>query len=240
MKDLAAPPPMPTSIEVEIVTETYFEVPPCFKFDGAWPEDHRNYLKEERGILDQAVDWGIGYVTRCDCLKRRHRDRVVLPVLSEDGRVVSYTCRTAVDNPVRYVEPKTEENADKAALYGAHLLRGVKRAFVVEGPFDAIATHACIKKLKLEGVAAVALRGSSPSTTVLERLSRFDTIYAMTDPDVAGRKALEALQTLGRHTKIVPVELPEKEDPSSLYFTSEHRDSKRSILFEIMTRCLST
>lgn len=239
MKDLYAPPPLPIGVEVEIVSEECkFVIPPCFMFDGNWPEQHETYLKEDRGIFDQAEEWGLGYAAECDCPGHRHKDRLVLPVKTEQGKVVSYTCRTVVDHKVRYVEPKTKERADKAALYGAHLFEGARISFVVEGGFDAIATRACLKKVGAKGVTAAALRGSSPSPVVLERLSRFDVIYAMTDPDVAGKKALEALQTLGRHTKVVPVELPDEEDPASLYFTKEHGSKKRHILEALIAKSL--
>lgn len=222
LQDLAAPPPLPTKVEVEVREPAgfdHFKLPPCFVYApiADWPEEHRKYVL---GRVEpwQVERWGIGYVTKCACDKRRHRSRIAVTVRDSKGKACAYTCR-AIDpkTSLRHVEPHTKEHP-KRCMFGSQHWDGCTAIVVVEGAFDALAVEAVLFKLGLLGRVAVgALRGSSPHPTTLTRLAAFEHIVVMTDPDRAGKKALAAIRaSCSRHSKLTVLTLPPKLDPSAV------------------------
>lgn len=222
LQDLAQPPPLPTSVEVEVKDPAgyqRFELPPCFQYGpiGEWPDAHRAYLLA-RVESWQVERWRLAYVTKCTCEKRRHRSRIAIPVRDSSGTPCAYTCR-AIDpkTSLRYIEPFEKEHP-KRCMFGSEHWDEKQTIVVVEGAFDALAVEAVLAKLELlHRVAVGALRGSSPHPTILSRLSTFAHIIVMTDPDRAGKKALAALRaSCGRHARLDVVVLPPKKDPAAV------------------------
>lgn len=208
LKDLAAPPPMPVKIDIEVVHHVpkEFELPPCFvmgRNPEHFPVEHREYLLA-RVPEWQGVRWGLGYVTRCKCKGKRHANRIAIPVRDERGKLCSYTTRAIGKARAKYVEPSQEEGAVRA-IFGSQYWEEKKIVVLVEGPFDALAVERVIGKEHAVG----ALRGSSPHPSTLARLSMFERVILMTDPDKAGQKAREiVLNACSRHCEVVSIVLP--------------------------------
>lgn len=220
LTDLSAPPPLPTRVELEFVDRSAptggFKLPPCFKFKpvGEWPDEHRHKVLA-RVLAPQVERWGLGYVTKCGCEKRRHRNRIAIPVHDENGVVCAYTARSIGDSMAKYVEPDSKERARHAVLGSLHW---TERKFlaVCEGPFDAFALDR-IAAVAGWPVAVAALRGSSPHPPTLIRIARFEQVLLMTDPDKAGEAARRnILAAVARHSAVHSLVLPKKTDPAKL------------------------
>ncbi len=242
LEDMAAPPPVPVEVEVDIMVcrprPSMFKLPPCFNFWELedWPDKHQEHMKKKRGFgRKQAVRWQLGFIGKeCECENKRHANRIAIPVISQ-SRIEGYTCRSVTDHPAKYVEPRTEEGANKTAILGSHLFGKHEVLFVVEGPFDAIAVDSCLQDIGVGCVAA--LRGSNTKPVVLARFSMFKRIVVMTDPDKAGLKAREAIEAgCSAHTQVVCLDLPEGEDPSSLFYKEGRGDARRADLFRLIDR----
>lgn len=233
LTDITKPPPLPTRVDVEFVDRggvRQFVLPPCFRFAPVdeWPDEHRTYVLD-RVASWQVERWGLGYVTKCECEKisngkrtvGRHRNRVVIPVLDEDGELGAYTARSILDSvKAKYCEPDVAEHA-RHVILGSQFWAGKRFLVTVEGPFDALAVEsACSSSKLLQDVGVAALRGSSPAATTLMRLASFEGVVVMTDPDKAGEAARQAiLASCGRHTRVVSLVLPPKKDPAKLVKT---------------------
>lgn len=230
LKDLSKPPPLPFKIEEEIIPiklKGKFKLPPCFRFAPIeeWPEKHREYILA-RVEEWQISAWGLGYVTTCKCKNSRHRDRIAIPVRNSQGKPLAYTTRAIGNSKLKYVEPGKEEKASRT-IFGEQYWGNKKYLVIVEGIFDALA----IESILGERVAVAALRGSSPRPTEMVKLSKFDGIIIATDPDKAGTKAREALNSsLGRHACVANMELPVGADPSKLLETVEGRRNLTEML----------
>lgn len=141
------------------------------------------------------------------------RERVILPVYTVDGRLLTYAGR-AID-PER--KPKTRKaRSGLTTLYGLHeWLRDYgnpKCLVVVEGEFDAM-------YLQQFGVPAVSTMGTAKlSGGQLGLFVRFTRKVVMSyDGDDAGRKAqAKAVETLRGFLPVEEVELPDGRDPNDL------------------------
>jgi DNA primase len=222
LSDLAAPPPMPTEVELDIRAPTRtkrFALPKCVKMDvdfAEWPEPHRVYLTTRNLGAAEVVRWRLGFVP----VRASHRlqARIVVPIRDALGRVCSYTARSVIGDTIRYKEPKDDEN-DERCIFGEEHWGDRQVLIVVEGPFDAMAVDALVGS----SYAVAALRGSSPHPTTLNKLVKFARVIVMTDPDKAGKKAKAIVTACGRHSEIKPIKLPPESDPAKLYETEEGR-----------------
>ena len=111
--------------------------------------------------------------------------RVVFPIRSPTGQVVSWIGRAIGERQPRYLTPSASEGKNvKACVFGEELLQeGGDVLVVTEGPFDAIRLDWVGRRL---GVRATCIFGSSVSPAqkpVLRRLSRrFSHVVVMLDP----------------------------------------------------------
>ena len=185
---------------------------------GAWVSPARRYA-EQRGLTPAQVErWGLGYA-----VEGRLRGRLVLPVRDACGRVTSYTARTFVGSPKKWLEPAGEEHGDKGSVFGEQHWPPAgdrQRVVVAEAALDALA----VERVLPGPVAAVY--GSELMPGHVARLSTFPEVVVASDPDAAGDKLVDQVAVaLGRWSVVRRAILPaghdacslEREDPTLLY-----------------------
>ena len=153
----------------------------------------------------------------------RMRNRLVIPITDEMGRVIGFGGRTLDDNvqPKYLNSPETPLFSKSRSLYTLNFakegMRRTGKAIVVEGYFDAIAAHA-------HGVTnTVAVLGTSLTEAQLSMLKRLAPVLCIVyDEDTAGNEA--ALRGLDLATQagfeVRVVRLPKGSDPDE--FLNEH------------------
>jgi len=176
-----------------------------------WPSAAWAYLRTRGVIPGQIERWGIGFA-----VDGRLAGRVIFPLRDSTGVPRSYTARTFLDDPKRYLTPTKAEGPDPAALFGEEhwpRLSFRQQVVVVEGALDALAVERAI------GSAVAGMLGATRASAMLVagKLATFDEVVVATDPDPAGDAAWEALYpALVRHCRVRRVRLPEGEDAASL------------------------
>ena len=121
----------------------------------------------------------------------RFRDRLIIPIEDEKGRVVAFAGRTLSDEH----KPKYLNSPETAVYHKSRILYGINRAkdairksgfaIVMEGYFDVITAH-------LAGITeAVGSCGTAITERHLKLLTRFgaETVYLAFDSDEPGLKA---------------------------------------------------
>jgi DNA primase len=140
----------------------------------------------------------------------RFRDRFIIPIRDERGRVIGFGGRTLEPDGVpKYLNsPQTLLFDKSSTLFGLDMAKGAIRAagyaIIVEGYMDVLQAHQ-------HGIAnIVAQMGTALTEAQLRLLSRFTRSFVLAlDPDTAGNRAtLRALavarETLARRTVPVP------------------------------------
>jgi DNA primase len=187
-------------------------------FDKAFPllsvsEEGMAYMGL-RGIEDETIKafdlrWG---------LVGKYKDRVIIPIRDDQGRLISYTGRSI--NPD--VQPKTRKPKGNKALYtlfglyqlwkSSCRLEWLSPLILVEGEIDAM-------YLQQLGIPAVATMGTSSLTNpqvelIIEHGKR---VFLLFDGDDAGKKAtFSAKGKLSQYLPVYEVELPKGKDPNDL------------------------
>jgi DNA primase len=224
----------PEKVAIRLVEPTQgvrrarYKLPPGIAFEPleAWVSGARDFVVERyRLTAREVIDFRIGYA-----VDGRLAGRVVVPWLDARGRPAGYSARTFVDDPKRYDTPPEADGADQSVMVGEHLWPPMheRKRFtiaVTEGAFNAIAVRRAILPL-LGGrdFPVAALGDSAPAALQVAKLSAFETVVVVTDPDAPGDKAAAALESmLGRHVRTIrarpPVgtdaaEMPEEETRS--------------------------
>lgn len=206
--------PLPQRVEVvSRVSSPRLVVPREVRFDD-WPDRYREYLTERRHMpWDQVMRWELGYVDRES--PSELADRLFIPARDSQGTLLSYTCRAVGNARRRYREPRREEGASGAAVFGELLWPALPKGdvVVVEGAFNALA----VERASPKPVAFAALMGSSLHPLQVMKLSRFPHVILATDPDSAGEKAAIALEgALARYCKVSRIRIPVGEDCDSM------------------------
>ncbi len=176
-----------------------------------WPSPARDYLVRDRGVTEDQVErWGLGYA-----VDGRLAGRVVMPWRDERGKLLGYTARTFVDDAKKYLEPDSDEGAEKSAVYGEEHWQppGHRDTLVVvEGGFDGYAVE------RATGLPFGALRGSQLLPGHLARLSTWQRVVIASDPDKAGKGLADALaDALARYAVVTRPELPAGRDVAKIY-----------------------
>jgi DNA primase len=165
------------------------------------------YLAERRISPESAEHFGIGFFEGRGYMQ----GRIVIPIHSEDGRLIAYAGRSLGTTEPRYLFPPQFRkslvlfNLHRAALHG-------KTVVVVEGFFDCLTVHQA-------GVpCVVALMGCSLSQHQ-ERLlkTHFEEAVLLLDGDKAGRTAGVAIAArLCSKISTRLVEIPAGSQPDQL------------------------
>lgn len=200
-----------SEVEIREPRRSHFQLPQGViqKPVQEWPQPPRQYLFD-RGVPDaQAEFWELGYA-----VDGRLAGRIVIPVRDLNLRLVSYTARAFVRTRRKYLEPTTEEGADKAAIFGEERWPPVVNrdlVVVVEGGFDGMAVERATR------LPFAGLYGSEFVPGHAAKLGTWKRILLITDPDDAGeRVATEIRGQLGRWATFKRITLPEGEDCASL------------------------
>lgn len=142
------------------------------------------HLENEDGSFDAHPQsrTGLGLIRKLRSGKARSylHGRIVLPLLSF-GRVLNVTGRALPEAEAGGARKYLNLRGGIGALYGEDRVRSGKAAFLVEGPFDALALHQL-------GEAAVAQFGTQGLSRA-SRLTQASTIYLLLDRDKAGEQA---------------------------------------------------
>lgn len=148
------------------------------------------------------------------------RGRVQIALHDATGRVIGFTARLLEEDPnaPKYINTPQTQLYDKSRhVYGLHLakdaIRKTKRAVIVEGNLDVIASHqAGVREV-------VATAGTAMTEYHLKALSRFATDVRLAfDQDAAGINATERAIPIASKAKvsISIITVPEGKDPDEL------------------------
>lgn len=182
------------------LTRSAFKMPAgvTFKPFADWPEVPWKYLADRKLTPEQVWKWSLGYAT-----EGKLAGRIVIPILDDEGRLLSYTARSYTKAPVRYMTPRREDEPDPGALWGERywLPRGRDLLYVAEGAFKAMAIERAI------GDVALAAPGGASSLTVdkIAKLSAWKRIVIVADPDPAGERFAEEFKDAVARTSKVTV-----------------------------------
>ncbi len=174
-------------------------------------------LLEKAGLANLRSD-GVG-------LYDRFRDRLMIPIQDERGRVIAFGARSLSpeDVPKYLNSPETSIYIKSRILYAFNhareAIRASKYAILMEGYFDVISAH-------MAGVnQAVGVCGTSLTEGHLKLLQRAgaETVYLCFDSDEAGQtaalRAVELVENqlleLGLNTRVIA--LPEGKDPDDFF-----------------------
>ena len=210
-EEVESPEKLRTSFEVvsEVGARRGFELPEEVSFgDPAdWPTAPREYLAA-RGIPEaQALLWGMGYAS-----EGRLSGRIVIVVRDHFLAPASYMARSFAGAGKKYLYPMREEKPDMDVMFGEERWGAQRRVYVAEGALKALALE------RVTGMAVGALGTNAIRPLHALKLARFEHVVFVRD---GGRPGLDAWQSvrasLGRHARLVCVELPEGEDSDSLF-----------------------
>ncbi len=178
---------------------------------GYAPQGWDNALKHftGKGFSDQEL-LDVGLVSPRDSggFHDRFRNRLMIPIRDENGRMTGFGARILDPNDVpKFMNsPETPLFSKSRLLYGLDRarkpIRAANRAVIVEGYLDVIALH----QAGFENV--VSPMGTSLTEDQLRLLKKFTrSIVLALDPDAAGQKAVlrgleAARQTLDRQDEI--------------------------------------
>lgn len=178
---------------------------------GYAPQGWDNALKHftDKGFSDQEL-LDVGLISQRDSggFIDRFRNRLMIPIRDENGRMTGFGARILDPNDVpKFMNsPETPLFSKSRLLYGLDRarkpIRTANRAVIVEGYLDVIALH----QAGFENV--VSPMGTSLTEDQLRLLKKFTrSIVLALDPDAAGQKAVlrgleAARQTLDRQDEI--------------------------------------
>ena len=163
----------------------------------------------------------------------RFRDRLMIPILDTQERVLGFGARAFADGENKYMNSPTSSIYSKGeTLYGLNFaykkIRDEGQAFIVEGYFDLISLHLFGWEI------AVASSGTSLTSGQARLLKRYaDRVLLLFDSDPAGVKAsVRSVEVLLDEGFVVRVaKLPGGQDPDSLL-----RNEGRSAMEDVIDR----
>jgi DNA primase len=193
----------------------------------AWPDALVRALRSDGVGATELIDAGLALVGRDGrTLLDRFRDRVLVPIRDEEGRVCGLVGRyVGGGSAPKYL------NSPRTALYdkSLHLYEPLPpsrstwrpQVVVVEGTLDAMAVAvAAIQRGCAERVVPLTQSGRELSPHQLEHalvVGRGELVLAL-DGDAAGREATERLASAARRRgcRVRQAHLPDGHDPASL------------------------
>jgi DNA primase len=163
------------------------------------------------------------------------RNRLIIPICDEQGRVIAFGGRTLEDDQIKYLNsPETPIYKKGQHLFAFHLAKeGIKNqdaVIVTEGYFDAITPH---QYGFHNTVATLGTALTSQQAKLLVRYTESKRVYLAFDSDSAGLKAVErGGETLNQVAEGVGIDLrvivtPGGKDPDECLKATNGR-----ILFE--------
>lgn len=173
------------------------------------------------------------------------RDRLMIPIVNERGRIVSFTGRGYNPKYGKYINgPETEIYNKSNTLFGLYQnqqsIRKAGFALLCEGPIDVISLHRVGIEL---GVASCGTAFTDLQAKVLKRYTEYVCLFF--DRDKAGIAAsIKTLLILLKHDFAVDIALPlHGEDPDSMsrkYVLQDFIDEKRDAVIHVCSEILDS
>jgi DNA primase len=149
------------------------------------------------------------------------RNRLIIPIQDEQGRVIAFGGRALGDDPVKYLNsPETSIYTKGEHLFALHQateeIRAQDAVIVVEGYFDAITAHRYGFK---NTVATLGTALTERQGKLLVRSTERKRVYLCFDTDAAGEKAVgRGMETLSQIAEGIGIEMrvirvPQGKDP---------------------------
>ena len=138
------------------------------------------------------------------------RNRLMVPIMDDQGRVVAFGGRTLGDDQVKYLNsPETPIYVKGQHLYGFNLAKDAIKAkdavIVVEGYFDAISLH---QHGFDNAVATLGTALTEQQAKMLVRYTESKRVFLSFDSDQAGIKAVErGVETINQIAEGVGIDL---------------------------------
>jgi len=176
------------------------------------------YLQKEKIDIRKCLDLGLLVKSEKGKIYDRFRGRVMIPILSESGKVIAFGGRTLFNEPSKYLNsPDSPVYKKSEHLFGFYNtkknIRDSNKAILVEGYFDFLALY----QGGIKNVAASL--GTALTMQQIYLLMRFtDNIYVFYDNDKAGENAALRAVELMLEQNISPFVMLNKEskDPDEL------------------------
>jgi DNA primase len=191
--------------------------------DALYKKGYSEQLLTEAGIARKGQH-GRGYYSF-------FRDRLMIPIRDERGRVVSFGGRILSGDGPKYINTaETELYKKKRVLYGLDRARPAiqkkDRVIVVEGYFDVISMHAAGF---LETVASCGTALTVDHLTKLRRLST--NVILLLDSDDAGQTAIESVVPLAVEQQMRPwhLSLGDDNDPDDFIQAEGTKGMERAL-----------
>lgn len=138
------------------------------------------------------------------------RNRLMIPILDDQGRVIAFGGRTLVDGEVKYINsPETPIYTKGQHLFALNLAKDAIKhhdsVIVVEGYFDAITAH---QHGFEQTVATLGTALTERQARLLVRYTESKRVFLAFDSDSAGERAIEkGVETLNQVAEGVGIEL---------------------------------
>ncbi len=206
---------------------------------GGWATLH-GYLVEQKKYPEKLVEQAGLIVPRKEGngYYDRFRDRLMIPIMDVQSRVIGFGGRSLGDEQPKYLNSPETELFDKGkTLFGLDKAKGAiakqDRAIVVEGYFDVIALHSAGINM---AVASLGTAFSQSQVKLLLRYTESKQIVFNFDADGAGVKATERaigeVATLAYQdaVRLCILNIPDGKDPDE--YLQNHQPSDYMELLE--------
>ncbi len=178
-----------------------------------WNSFYKALLKKEKDVKE-FLDLGL-LIKNNEKIYDRFRDRLIIPIYDETGKLVAFAGRTLNDDTPKYINSPESKIFQKGnILYGLHLTKNFIKEkgylILVEGYFDFISLYK-------EGIRnVVASMGTSLTENQINIIKRFtERVVIAYDSDFGGQNAtlrgIDLLHNAG--VEIAIVKLPAGYDP---------------------------
>lgn len=211
-------------------------------YSDIYNDDLYRYLKQKGYSDKQMVDSGLVDITEARGANDKFWNRVMVPILDINGKVIAFGGRVLGDGKPKYVNTKETEVFDKSRnLFAMNIARKSKRRGIIicEGYMDVIAMHQAGFD---NAVASLGTAFTMGQANIIKRYT--DEVYLAYDSDGAGTnaslKAISILRTVGLTTRVIDMK-PYKDPDEFISNLGKEEYEKRvaeattGIVFEIDT-----
>ena len=184
------------------------------------------YMSDRRISLNTLRYFGAGYVPK-NQFYNRYRDRIVIPVFDEDGKMLFPEGRSVIEGPniAKYMRPKKSKKGtmlSKNVLFNYNNVKMFSYVVLVEGVFDVLTLWGEWK------IPSVASFNPVLSNKQVGLLSSFEKIYICFDNDKAGKVGMEkaingcdrAIGLSGKGIELFHVKMRKGMDPNKMDYDS--------------------
>jgi len=172
----------------------------------SWYKPALKYLYNRGVTNEQILKYELGY-----SIRGRLKHRIIVPIYT-CGRLVTYVARIYLPGEPRYKMAKSDEPGvdSKVAIFGEKFFdTKINIVTIAEGSFSMLA----LDRAGAPNPCAILGSNLTPEKSMI--LSQFDNIIIASDPDAAGDKLANEIQTMGRNKKVLRLQLEKSPDDTS-------------------------